>query len=180
MIWHVPNGASPSEYYSKPQYMYRTHQTMIPKYSEGQYKGTFAGIYADKYKPQHKKYPKCWTGLVVPVGPGGNKQFLKGKASDFYNKEIAPNSRGETEVGYITFTKVNNEQGVNAMCAGIKYKGCNAEHACIGAGGYLPESAPRQCSDFSGWDWDGIGKHSGWSASMSLTKSAIFILVNEK
>ena len=66
------------------------------------------------------------------------------------------------------------------MCPGIKYTGCNAEHACIGAGGYLPESAPRQCGDFSGWDWDGVGLHKGWSASKSLTESAIFLFVNEK
>ena len=66
------------------------------------------------------------------------------------------------------------------MCAGIKYTGCNAEHACIGAGGYLPEGAPRQCSDFSGWDWDGAYTHKSWSASKSLTQSAIFLFVNEK
>jgi intelectin len=180
MIWHVPNGAAPSEYYSKPKYMYRTYQTFIPSKSTGQYAGTFAGIYADKYKPQFKKYPRCYTGLVVPTGPGGNRAFLRGSPSDFHSKEIAPNSKGESQVGYITFTKANNEQGVNAMCAGIKYTGCNAEHACIGAGGHLPEGAPKQCSDFSGWDWEGVGTHRGWSASMSLTKSAIFILVNDK
>ena len=35
----------------------------------------------------------------------------------------APNTHGESHVGYITFTKYNGERGANAMCPGVNYYG---------------------------------------------------------
>ncbi|KAB5518639.1 hypothetical protein PHYPO_G00168280 [Pangasianodon hypophthalmus] len=36
---------------------------------------------------------------------------------------------------------------------------------CIGGGGHFPEGSPRQCGDFTSFDWDGYGSHIGWSAN---------------
>ena len=54
------------------------------------------------------------------------------------------------------------------ICPGYAYTGCNCEHACIGGAGWFPEGNPRQCGDYSGWDWDGVGatpavRHGQWS-----------------
>ena len=46
---------------------------------------------------------------------------------------------------------------------------------CIGGGGHFPEAAPRQCGDFTGFDWSGYGTHVEWSASRDLTEAAVLI-----
>ncbi|KAI4876774.1 hypothetical protein NFI96_008143 [Prochilodus magdalenae] len=44
---------------------------------------------------------------------------------------------------------------------------------CIGGGGYFPEGAPRQCGDFPGFDWNGYGTNTDWSASREITEAAL-------
>nr|UOY17258.1 intelectin [Lethenteron reissneri] len=46
---------------------------------------------------------------------------------------------------------------------------------CVGGGGYVPEASPRQCSDFSAFDWSGYGTGVEWSATKKLLESAILI-----
>ncbi|KAF4071721.1 hypothetical protein AMELA_G00276620 [Ameiurus melas] len=44
-----------------------------------------------------------------------------------------------------------------------------------GGGGHFPEDSPRQCGDFTSFDWDGYGTHVHWSASKQLTEAAVLI-----
>ena len=46
---------------------------------------------------------------------------------------------------------------------------------CIGGGGHFPEGAPRQCGDFTSFDWDGYGTNMLASASREITEAAVMI-----
>ncbi|KAI2662623.1 Intelectin [Labeo rohita] len=46
---------------------------------------------------------------------------------------------------------------------------------CIGGGGHFPEGAPRQCGDFTSFDWSGYGNNIGWSASREITEAAVLL-----
>ncbi len=46
---------------------------------------------------------------------------------------------------------------------------------CIGGGGHFPEAVPRQCGDFTSFDWDGYGTNTGWSASKEITEAAVLL-----
>uniref|UniRef100_A0A8C1XXU0 Fibrinogen C-terminal domain-containing protein n=1 Tax=Cyprinus carpio TaxID=7962 RepID=A0A8C1XXU0_CYPCA len=46
---------------------------------------------------------------------------------------------------------------------------------CIGGGGHFPEWSPRQCGDFTSFDWDGYGTNVGWSASKVITEAAVLL-----
>ncbi|KAG5278852.1 hypothetical protein AALO_G00103430 [Alosa alosa] len=86
----------------------------------------------------------------------------------------ASNSRNEFRPGFITFSVFNNERAAMAICSGVKPTGCNTEHYCIGGGGHFPEAA-RQCGDFTSFDWDGYGTHSGCSSSREMTEAAVLL-----
>ena len=113
------------------------------------------------------------------MGPAVPVKFEHGTAGNFHSQDVAQNSRSESTAGFIHFSVTNNERAMNALCPGVRYNGCNTEHACIGGGGYFPEGGGLQCSDFSGWDWDGYGhsRGSGWSASKRLTDATVLIFV---
>ena len=170
MIWHVPDGTEVAKYHDSRLYSYYSSNDFLAKDFEGSKGcGTLQALY-DIFKPISQKHScKQNNGPAVPV-----TFDAAGSASDFHSKEVAPNSRGESTVGYIHFSVFNNERGANALCPGIRYNGCNTEHACIGGGGYFPEGW-RQCSDFSGWDWNGYGTHSSWSASKRITDATVMI-----
>ncbi|XP_063044372.1 intelectin-like [Engraulis encrasicolus] len=67
---------------------------------------------------------------------------------------------------YHTATKFLTAQGGNLFQL-YKY--------CIGGGGYFPQSSPRQCGDFTSFDWDGVGTHHRFSASKEITEAAVLI-----
>ncbi|ERE73749.1 intelectin-1a-like protein [Cricetulus griseus] len=90
-------------------------------------------------------------------------------------KQEMTRARDEFTAGYIQFRVFNNERAANALCAGIKVTGCNTEHHCIGGGGFFPESNPRQCGDFSSFDWNGYGTHTGYSNSRKITEAAVLL-----
>jgi len=165
MIWHVPNGRDYGGWYDAA--IYRMYSTTNFLNSWGK---TLQSLYTKK--PPISQAGSCNSGKE---GPNTRIVWDKGSASNFYWNDMAPNSRGEVSMGYIDFTAYNNERAVNAMCPGVRYRGCNAEHACIGGGGYFPEGGGRQCSDFSGWDWNGFGTHRSWSPSRRLATATVLI-----
>merc|ERR1711871_669247 len=96
-------------------------------------------------------------GPSIPVTMhGGTKGEWDCNDHRCFSWQMSPNSRGESTRKYIHFTVYNNERGCNPFCPGVRYNGRNTEHACIGTGGYMPEGVGKQCSDFSGWDWNGV------------------------
>jgi len=164
MLWHVPNGKEAKDWDKTAIWKYHTSNNFLNSYG-----GLFPKIF-QKHKLQSQTKSCRQTGPAVPV------KFVKGTEGDLFGN-IAPNSQGESTRGFIHFSVVNNERAMNAMCAGIRYNGCNTEHACLGGAGYFPEGNPRQCSDFSGWDWDGYGTLNSWSASKKMTEAAVLIFV---
>ncbi|KAG5284249.1 hypothetical protein AALO_G00024580 [Alosa alosa] len=85
-----------------------------------------------------------------------------------------PDAKNEFTPGYVTFRVFNHERAAMAMCSGVRPTGCNTEHFCIGGGGHFPEGAPRQCGDFTSFDWNGYaGGH--WSASREMTEAAVLL-----
>ncbi|XP_041443601.1 intelectin-1-like [Xenopus laevis] len=77
--------------------------------------------------------------------------------------------------GYIQFRVFNTEKAALALCPGMKVEGCHNEHLCIGGGGFFPEESPRQCGDFTSYDWDGYGTGTGNSASKAITKASVLL-----
>ena len=163
MLWHVPNGTTTANYYSTAILRYFTADGFLKNYGNSMY---------NLYK---NFFPIAYNGgSCGQTGPSPAVTYDKGNNA-LVDSLISPNVVTESDPGFIHFRVYNNEKGCNALCAGIKYTGCNTEHGCIGGGGYFPEGDPKQCGDFSGWDWDGYGASSGWSASKALTESAVFI-----
>ncbi|XP_043915209.1 intelectin-1a-like [Protopterus annectens] len=113
---------------------------------------------------------KCLTnnGPAVPIiYDTGNTVTTNNLYSSCGPKEFV--------AGYVHFRVFNNERAAMAMCSGVKVTGCNTEHHCIGGGGYFPEANPRQCGDFTSFDWDGYGTTHGCSSSKAMTESAVLI-----
>ena len=162
MLYHTPNKAPAAQYRSTALLRYHTTNNFL-----GNYGGTLRAMFKDHF-------PVSYGGSCNQKGPAIPVTWDKGSngAIDSY---IAPNSRAESTPGYIHFRVFNNEKACNALCPGIRYDGCNTEHACIGGGGWFPEGSPKQCGDFSGWDWDGYGTGKSWSASKALTEATVMI-----
>ncbi|XP_053134750.1 intelectin-1 isoform X2 [Hemicordylus capensis] len=162
-IWHVPNKTPVKEWRGTALLRYHTETGFLA--AEG---GNLLRLY-EKY-PVKYSIGSCLTnnGPSIPVVyDAGNAQ----KTSDYYS----PNGRGEFDPGYVQFRVFNHEKAAMALCPGVKVKGCNTEHHCIGGGGYFAEASPRQCGDFTGFDWDGYGSHQGWSVSKELTESTVLL-----
>ncbi|XP_051041719.1 intelectin-1a-like [Phodopus roborovskii] len=162
-IWHVPNNSPVKNWRNSSLLRYRTFTGFL------RYMGhNLFGLY--------QRYPvkygagKCWTdnGPALPVVYDfGDAQ----KTASYYS----PDSQKEITAGYIQFRVFNNERAANALCAGMKVTGCNTEHHCIGGGGYFPERNPTQCGDFSAFDWNGYGTHTGSSSSRTITEAAVLL-----
>ncbi len=162
MVYQVPNDVTVNNWYADALFRYYTTSGFL-----GDYGGNLYYLY-------HDHYPVGYGGNCHDTGPAIPITWDKGSNS-YMDSLIPPNAVDETTPGYIHFRVFNNEHGCNALCSGIRYDGCNTEHACMGGGGWFPEGDPRQCSDYSAWDWDGYGTHSGWSASLTLTESAMLL-----
>ena len=86
-----------------------------------------------------------------------------------------PNTRGETEGGFISFRAINLERAATAICSGVKPKGGEVDAYCIGGGGFFPQGNPLQCGDFTSFAWNGYGTNVGWSASKQMLESAVLL-----
>ncbi|XP_039215893.1 intelectin-like protein [Crotalus tigris] len=162
-IWHVPNNSPIKRWRDVSFLRYHTETGFLA--GEG---GNLLRLY-EKY-PVRYGAGSCPNnnGPAIPiVYDAGDAQ----KTSELYS----PNGRGEFVSGFVQFRVFNNEKAAMALCSGIKVTQCNSEHHCIGGGGFFPEANPRQCGDFTGFDWDGYGVHRGWSTSKTMVDAAVLI-----
>nr|BAU79465.1 intelectin-3 subunit peptide precursor [Xenopus laevis] len=162
-VWHVPNKTPMVMWRNSSILRYRTQNGFLTE--EG---GNLFQLY--------KKYPvkygvgKCLgdNGPAEPiVYDVGNTEKTASLYSSFGSNEFTP--------GFIQFRAINTEGAALALCSGVKVKGCNVEHHCIGGGGYIPEGNPRQCGDFASMDWDGYGTRTGWSSSKEMIEAAVML-----
>uniref|UniRef100_A0A8C2C7C2 Intelectin 1 n=1 Tax=Cyprinus carpio TaxID=7962 RepID=A0A8C2C7C2_CYPCA len=161
-VWHVPNNVQLQHWNTASFLQYHTENHFLTVHG-----GNLFNLF--------KKFPvrfgigTCNTdnGPAVPiVYDTGNAESTK----NLYG----PHSR-EFEPGFITFRVFNTEKAAMALCSGVKPTRCNTEHFCIGGGGHFPEWSPRQCGDFTSFDWDGYGTNVGWSASKVITEAAVLL-----
>ncbi len=162
MISHIPDGTAAAAYTGSAFLRYYTTDAVLQTYG-----GTMFTMYANNF-------PISFGQTCGNKGPTSAVTYDIGDNA-LIDSLISPNSRNETTPGYIQFRVFNNEQAVHALCPGHRYDGCNTEHACIGGGGWFPEGNPAQCSDFSGWDWNGVGTGVGWSATTQMTDATVMI-----
>ncbi|KAM8921402.1 intelectin-1a-like [Pelodytes ibericus] len=162
-IWHVPNKTPLSSWRSSALLRYRTTSGFLRDEGENLF-------YLFKKYPVSYNIGTCMqqNGPAIPVFYDYGDAA---KTANYYS----PNGRGEFEAGFIQFRVINTEKAALALCPGVKVKGCNAEHHCIGSAGYMPEASPRQCGDFAAFDWDGYGSQRGWSCSKEITDAAVLI-----
>ncbi|XP_043554199.1 intelectin-1-like isoform X1 [Chiloscyllium plagiosum] len=162
-IWHVPNDTPLSSWKDAAILRYHTETNFLQQYG------------GNLYQLFHQ-YPVEYNKGKCPDDNGPLSHITYDFGSDEKIQQLyGPLSRNEFEPGYVQFRVFNNEKAALAMCSGVKYNGCNSEHVCIGGGGYFPEASPRQCGDFTAFDWNGVGTHVGWSASKEVTEAAVLI-----
>ncbi|XP_075856409.1 intelectin-1-like isoform X1 [Microcebus murinus] len=162
-IWHVPN-KSPLKHWSNSSLLrYHTESGFFPRLGHNLF-----GLY--------QRYPVKYgegtclrdNGPAFPVVYDfGNEQ----KTASYYS----PLGQREFTVGFVQFRVFNVDTAANALCAGMKVTGCHPQHHCIGGGGFFPEGNPRQCGDFSAFDWNGYGTHFGYSNSREITEAAVLL-----
>ncbi|XP_066515798.1 intelectin-like [Hoplias malabaricus] len=162
-VWHVPNNV---------QFQHWSTASILHYHTDNRFLSLHGGnlFFLFRKFPVRSGIGSCPinNGPAVPVvydiGNEASTRILYG-----------PNSRRESEPGFMAFRVFNNEKAAMAICSGIRPKGCNTEHYCIGGSGYFPEASPKQCGDFAGFDWDGYGTNVGWSASREITESAVLL-----
>uniref|UniRef100_A0A8D2BC15 Fibrinogen C-terminal domain-containing protein n=1 Tax=Sciurus vulgaris TaxID=55149 RepID=A0A8D2BC15_SCIVU len=162
-IWRVPDNSPMQNWQSNSLLRYRTTTGFFQHFGHNLF-----GLY-QKY-PVKYGLGKCWTdnGPAIPVVYDfGDAQ----KTASYYS----PTGRKEFVAGFVQFRVFNNERAANALCAGVRVTGCNTEHHCIGGGGFFPEESPKQCGDFSSFDWNGYGAHIDSSSSREITEAAVLL-----
>ncbi|XP_055768570.1 intelectin-like [Salvelinus fontinalis] len=161
-VWHVPNRAQLQTWRNSSVLRYHTEAKFL-----AQYGGNLHGLF--------KRYPvRYGAGNCNDNGPSIPVEYDLG-TKDTTKMFYAPLARGEFQPGFITFRVINRERAALAICSGVKPIGCNMEHYCVGGGGHFPEAAPRQCGDFSSFDWDGYGTNTGYSSSKEITEAAVLL-----
>ncbi|XP_030643743.1 intelectin-like [Chanos chanos] len=162
-VWHVPNNI---------QLQHWTIAAILRYHTET----SFLTLYGGNLFHLFKRYPVRFGAGVCHTNRGPAIPVVYDYGNEASTSNLyGPNPRGEFEPGFITFRVFNNERAAMAICSGVKPTGCHSEHYCIGGGGHFPEGAPRQCGDFTGFDWDGYGTHVGWSASREMTEAAVLL-----
>nr|XP_008262430.2 intelectin-1 [Oryctolagus cuniculus] len=162
-IWHVPNKTPLQHWRNSSLLRYRTNTGFFQHLGHNLF-----GLY--QTYPVKYGSGKCWTdnGPAIPVlYDFGDAE----KTASYYS----PLGRNEFVAGFVQFRVFNNERAANALCAGMRVTGCNTELHCIGGGGFFPEGNPRQCGDFSAFDWSGYGTHQGYSSSREITEAAVLM-----
>ncbi|XP_040291810.1 intelectin-1-like [Bufo bufo] len=162
-LWHVPNDTPLSQWRDASLLRYRTDNGFFTQ--EG---GNLFNLY--------KKYPVVYNAGACPDqnGPAVPVVYDFGSAEKT-KSYYSPKGENEFTAGYVQFRVINTERAALALCAGVKVTGCNAEHHCIGGGGYIPDTFPKQCGDFAAFDADGYGKHIGWSSTKEITEAAVLL-----
>ncbi|XP_051801818.1 intelectin-like [Acanthochromis polyacanthus] len=159
-VWHVPNNF-PLKHWSLASILrYHTNNR-------------FLSLYGGNLFELFQQYPVRYNiGSCSDRGPAFPIVY------DFGNKEstkqlYGPNTRAESEPGFLTFRPINYERAAMAICSGVRpTTGCNTEHYCIGGGGHFPG---HLCGDFSSFDWDRLKGGTGWSASKEMRESAVLL-----
>ncbi|XP_014033304.1 intelectin-like [Salmo salar] len=162
-VWHVPNNTPVSHWKLAAIMRYHTERRFLHLYGGNLY-------YLFHRYPVEYNVGKHLSdnGPSIPIVYDlGDKESTK----MFYG----PNTRGETEGGFISFRATNHERATTAICSGVKPKGGNVEHYCIGGGGFFPQGNPLQCGDFTSFAWNGYGTNVGWSASKQMLESAVLL-----
>ncbi|KAG8435225.1 hypothetical protein GDO86_013247, partial [Hymenochirus boettgeri] len=162
-VWHVPNKTPLEKWKDSAIMRYHTETGFLTRMG-----GNLFQLY--------KKYPvKFAIGTCQKDnGPAVPVIYDLGSAEKTVNF-YSPGCSSEMIGGFVQFRVINNEGSPLALCSGLKVTGCNAEHYCIGGGGYFPERDPVQCGDFAAFDWDGYGTHKGSSSSLEMTESAVLL-----
>ncbi|KAG8453376.1 hypothetical protein GDO86_000126 [Hymenochirus boettgeri] len=93
------------------------------------------------------------------------------RTASFYSPDVTD----QFTPGYIQFRSINNERAPLALCPGMKIEKCNAEHFCVGGGGFFPEADPKECGDFAAYDFNGYGTKRGNSAGKEITEAAVLL-----
>ncbi|XP_021333543.2 uncharacterized protein isoform X2 [Danio rerio] len=162
-VWHVPNNMELEHWSTGSILRYHTDNSFLTLHG-----GNLFRLF--------KKFPVrfgigSWNidnGPAVPiVYDTGNEESTK--------KLYGPSARTHFEPGFITFRVFNSEKAAMALCSGTKPTGHNTEHFCIGGGGHFPEGYPKQCGDFTGFDWSGYGSNIEWSATREITEAAVLL-----
>nr|AAI65455.1 Zgc:153219 protein [Danio rerio] len=162
-VWHVPNNMELEHWSQGSILRYHTENHFLTLHGGNLFK-LFTKF------PVRFGIGSCNfdNGPAVPiVYDTGNEESTK--------KLYGPSARTQFEPGFITFRVLNNEKAAMALCSGAKPTGCNTEHFCIGGGEHFPEGYPKQCGDFTGFDWNGYGTNTEWSASRELTEAAVLL-----
>ncbi|KAM6972626.1 LOW QUALITY PROTEIN: intelectin-like [Aplochiton taeniatus] len=148
-VWHVPNNLEMGEWRSDAILRYHTVQRFF--LNNG---GNLYGLF--------KRFPVKYDAGTGPEDHGPSIPII-------YDQEL--------QVGFISFRAINKESAATAICSGVRPIGgdCNVEHYCIGGGGYFPQGAPRQCGDFTAFDFDGYGATNQSSASPDIIEAAMMI-----
>ncbi|XP_076128498.1 intelectin-like [Alosa pseudoharengus] len=173
-VWHVPNNMA----------LNHGRHAILRYHTQT----SFLTLYGGNLYQLYQRYPVRYNSGACGTddGPSIPVVYDHGNADTTRNL-YGPLSRTIFLPGYITFRVFNNERAAMALCSGVKPTGCHTkhirmtstlfydEHFCIGGGGLFPEGAPRQCGDFTGFDWDGYGTNAGWSASREITEAAVLL-----
>uniref|UniRef100_A0A8C2DZR9 Fibrinogen C-terminal domain-containing protein n=1 Tax=Cyprinus carpio TaxID=7962 RepID=A0A8C2DZR9_CYPCA len=157
-VWHVPNNIDLEQWSASSILRYHTENHFLNLYGGNLF-------YLFKKFPVRFGLGTCLTdnGPAIPiVYDTGNVDYNKNLYEIF-------------TPGFIAFRVFNTERAAMAFCSGVKPTACQTEHFCIGGGGHFPEATPRQCGDFTGFDWDGYGTNLGSSASKEITEAAVLL-----
>ncbi|KAB5518640.1 hypothetical protein PHYPO_G00168290 [Pangasianodon hypophthalmus] len=162
-VWHVPNNELVGRWKLTSFLRYHTETKFLNNYG-----GNLYNLF--------KQFPVKYNVGSCPAnhGPSVPVVYDVGSATSNHNL-YGPNIRANSVPGFITFRAINAERAAMAICSGVKPTGCNNEHCCIGGGGHFPEQSPRQCGDFTSFDWNGYGANTEWSASKQITEAAVLI-----
>ncbi|KAL1271347.1 hypothetical protein QQF64_030363 [Cirrhinus molitorella] len=156
-VWHVPNNV---------QLEHWTAASILRYHTENRFFTLHGGNLFNLFM----KFPvRFGIGTcTIDNGPAIPIVYDTGDAISTRNL-YGPFSRGLFEAGFITFRVFNVEKAAMALCSGVKPTGCHTEHFCIGGGGHFPEGVPRQCGDFTGFDWNGYGTNTHWTTQQEAS-----------
>uniref|UniRef100_A0A8C7IXD7 Fibrinogen C-terminal domain-containing protein n=1 Tax=Oncorhynchus kisutch TaxID=8019 RepID=A0A8C7IXD7_ONCKI len=162
-VWHVPNNTPVNHWNLAAIMRYHTDRHFLHLYGGNLYQ-LFHSYPVEYNVGAHLSD----NGPSIPIVYDlGDKESTK--------NVYGPYSGGENEGGFISFRAINHERAATAICSGVKPKGGNVEHYCIGGCGFFPEANPLQCGDFTGFAWNGYGTHVGFSASKQMLESAVLL-----
>eukprot|EP00058_Branchiostoma_floridae_P004961 XP_002590449.1 hypothetical protein BRAFLDRAFT_86336 [Branchiostoma floridae] len=164
MLWHVPNNVPLKEYKTAAYLRYRTSTGFLDSYG-----GNLYSLFKDHFPIGYNL--GTYTHDNGPAIPIVYEQGSDHPVQSMLPPNIA--SRKEAIPGFVQFRVFNFERACHAVCPGVNFVGPNAEHVCIGGGGYWPERKPQQCGDYASKDWNGYGTWKEWSSNKRVIESTI-------